>query len=67
MSRALQEIERSDPLKDHKRIVFLSSSYEFPFDIARARVRALPDVCCPEHRSSFKTNRGIRTARTEEI
>lgn len=36
MSKALQEITRLDPERDHRRIVYLISCYEFPFDITRA-------------------------------
>ena len=39
--KVLREIERLDPQKDHQRIAFLSSSYDFPFDSARALEFAL--------------------------
>lgn len=50
MGRILREIEQCDPLKDHQRIVFLCSSFEFPFDITRAlefalfRTYAVPSI-----------------------
>jgi hypothetical protein len=40
-NRALEEIERLDPVADHQRIVFLSSRFEFPFDTTRALEFAL--------------------------
>ena len=39
--RALEEILRLDPLRDHQRIVYLSNAFEFPFDITRALEFAL--------------------------
>lgn len=41
MNRVFEEIKRSDPLKDHQRIVHLTSAYEFPFDITRSLEFAL--------------------------
>jgi hypothetical protein len=49
-SRILDEIRALDPLKDHQRIVFLCTSYEFAFDITRAlefalfRTYAVPSI-----------------------
>jgi hypothetical protein len=46
----LEEIKKLDPLRDHLRIVFLDSAYEFPFDITRAlefalfRTYAVPSI-----------------------
>jgi hypothetical protein len=40
-SRHLAEIESLDPERDHKRIVFLDTCYEFPCDITRALEMAL--------------------------
>jgi hypothetical protein len=37
----LDEIRRLDPEKDHQRVVYLTTCYEFPFDIARALEFAL--------------------------
>ena len=39
--RALEEILKSDPVRDHQRIVYLMTAYEFPFDITRALEFAL--------------------------
>jgi hypothetical protein len=43
MSRyaALRAIQKVDPEKDHQRIVFLSSCYDFPFDTTSALKFAL--------------------------
>jgi hypothetical protein len=48
MSRhaTLREIEQLDPERDHLRIVFLSSCYEFPFDTTRALEFALFRTFC---------------------
>jgi hypothetical protein len=37
----LEEIRRLDPERDHQRIIFLSTCYEFPFDTTRALEFAL--------------------------
>jgi hypothetical protein len=37
----LEQIRRLDPVKDHQRIVFLSSCFDFPFDTTRALEFAL--------------------------
>ena len=39
--RALEEILATDPVRDHQRIVHLSSAYEFPFDLTRSLEFAL--------------------------
>ncbi|MCI0434211.1 MAG: oxygenase MpaB family protein [Gemmatimonadetes bacterium] len=39
--RSLDEILRSDPVRDHQRIVFLSAAFEFPFDLTRSLEFAL--------------------------
>jgi hypothetical protein len=39
--KALDEILRSDPERDHQRIVYLSAAFEFPFDMTRALEFAL--------------------------
>lgn len=38
---ALAEILRSDPVREHQRIVYLTASFEFPFDVTRALEFAL--------------------------
>lgn len=40
-NRILDEIERLDPERDHQRIVFLSTCFDFPFDTTRALEFAL--------------------------
>src|SRR5207244_7943076 len=42
----LEQIRRLDPVKDHQRIVFLSTCYEFPFDTTRALEFALFRTFC---------------------
>ena len=42
----LQRIQQLDPEKDHQRIVFLSSCYDFPFDTTRALEFALFRTFC---------------------
>lgn len=48
MSRyaVFQAIQKLDPQKDHQRIVFLSSCYDFPFDTTRALEFALFRTFC---------------------
>ncbi len=48
--KALEEIQQLDPERDHQRIVYLNSSYEFPFDTTRSlefaiyRTLAVPSI-----------------------
>jgi hypothetical protein len=42
----LEEIRRLDPEKDHQRIIFLSSCFDFPFDTTRALEFALFRTFC---------------------
>jgi hypothetical protein len=48
--KALDEIQRLDPERDHQRIAYLTASYEFPFDTTRAlefaiyRTLAVPSI-----------------------
>ena len=42
----LAEIKKLDPVKDHQRIVFLSTCYDFPFDTTRALEFALYRTFC---------------------
>ena len=48
MSRyaVLHAIERLDPEKDHQRIIFLSTCYDFPYDTTRALEFALFRTFC---------------------
>ena len=56
-SRALDEIRRLDPVKDHQRIVFLSTRVDFPFDTTRAlelalfRTFGVPSISALLHRT----------------
>jgi len=47
--RVLDEIERLDPARDHRRIVHLSFGYDFPWDSIRALEIALPVFLRREH------------------
>src|ERR1041384_6204039 len=42
----LNEIRRLDPVRDHQRIVYLTTCYEFPFDTTRALEFALFRTFC---------------------
>jgi hypothetical protein len=44
--RILNEIRTLDPVRDHQRVVFLSTCYEFPFDTTRALEFALYRTYC---------------------
>src|SRR5690348_668536 len=48
MSRfaVLQQIQALDPARDHQRIVFLCTCYEFPFDTTRSLELALFRTFC---------------------
>lgn len=45
-SKVLAEIESLDPVKDHQRIVFLSTRFDFPFDTTRSLELALFRTFC---------------------
>lgn len=45
----LHEIQTLDPVRDHQRIVFLSTCYDFPFDTTRALELALFRTFCVPH------------------
>ena len=57
-SRVLDEIRRLDPVRDHQRIVLLSSRVDFPFDTTRAlevalfRTFCVPAISALLHRTS---------------
>jgi hypothetical protein len=61
--RIVDEIRRLDPEKDHQRIVFLSTCYEFPFDTTRAlefalfRTFAVPSIAALLDRTGEFQNR----------
>lgn len=56
-SRVLEEIGRLDPVRDHQRIVFLSTRVDFPFDTTRAlelalfRTFGVPSIAALLHRT----------------
>jgi hypothetical protein len=56
-SRVLEEIGRLDPVRDHQRIVFLSTRVDFPFDTTRAlelalfRTFGVPSISALLHRT----------------
>jgi hypothetical protein len=56
-SRVLDEISRLDPVRDHQRIVFLSTRVDFPFDTTRAlelalfRTFGVPSISAVLHRT----------------
>ena len=56
-SRVLDEIGRLDPVRDHQRIVFLSTRIDFPFDTTRAlelalfRTFGVPSIAALLHRT----------------
>jgi hypothetical protein len=59
--RVLDEIQSLDPEKDHQRIVFLSTCFEFPFDTTRAlefalfRTFAIPSISALlDHTGEFR-------------
>ncbi len=61
-SRALAEIDRLDPIRDHQRIVFLTCRVDFPWDTTRAlefalfRSFAVPSIAALLHKTrEFET------------
>jgi len=62
----LNEIRKLDPRKDHQRIVFLSSCYEFPFDTTRALEFALFRTFCVPSISSLLDRTGEFQNRAEK-
>jgi hypothetical protein len=63
----LHAIEHLDPEKDHQRIVFLSTCYDFPFDTTRAlefslfRTFCVPSISCYLLRESNFSNSSVIT------
>ena len=63
----LEQIEALDPEKDHQRIVFLSTCYEFPFDTTRAlelalfRTFCVPSISALLDRTGEFRNRALRS------
>ena len=69
-SRALEEIARLDPVRDHQRIVFLSTRVDFPFDTTRAlelvlfRTFGVPSISALLHRTGAFERRAQKRSTT---
>src|SRR5215468_9794624 len=68
MSRyaVLHAIERLDPEKDHQRIIFLSTCYDFPFDTTRALEFALFRTFCVPSISALLDRTGEFSKRSQK-
>ena len=66
MPRILDEIKSLDPLKDHLRIVYLSTCFEFPFDTTRALEFALYRTYCVPSISALLDKTGEFAARAQK-
>ena len=68
MSRyaVLRAIERLDPEKDHQRIIFLSTCYDFPFDTTRALEFALFRTFCVPSISALLDRTGEFSQRSQK-
>ncbi len=64
--RILKEIKTLDPQKDHERIVFLSTCYEFSFDTTRALEMALFRTFCVPRISGLLDRTGEFRQRTQK-
>lgn len=62
----LNEIKTLDPLKDHLRIVFLSTCFEFPFDTTRSLEFALYRTYCVPNVSALLDKTGEFAARPQK-
>lgn len=62
----LKEIQPLDPKKDHERIVFLSTCYDFSFDTTRALEIALFRTFCVPSISGFLDRTGEFWQRTQK-
>ncbi len=62
----LDEIAALDPVADHERIVFLTTCYEFPFDITRALEFALFRTYCVPSISALLARTGEFEARPQK-
>ena len=62
----LAEIMQLDPLRDHQRIAFLDSCYEFPWDTTRALELALFRTFAVAKGSSLLAGTGELTQRTQK-
>ena len=64
----LDRIRALDPERDHERIVFLSTCYDFPFDTTRALEFALfRTFCVPSDRASARRDRRVPQPRAEAL
>ena len=68
MSRyaVFQAIQKLDPQKDHQRIVFLSSCYDFPFDTTRALEFALFRTFCVPSIAALLDRTGVFQKRPQK-
>jgi len=66
MPRILDEIKTLDPVKDHLRIVYLSTCFEFPFDTTRALEFALYRTYCVPSVSALLDKTGEFAARPQK-
>jgi hypothetical protein len=62
----LNSIERLDPEKDHQRIIFLSTCYDFPFDTTRALEFALFRTFCIPSVSALLDRTGEFSQRSQK-
>ena len=62
----LNAIERLDPEKDHQRIIFLSTCYDFPFDTTRALEFALFRTFCVPSISALLDRTGEFAERSQK-
>jgi hypothetical protein len=62
----LNAIERLDPEKDHQRIIFLSTCYDFPFDTTRALEFALFRTFCVPSISALLDRTGEFSQRSQK-
>jgi hypothetical protein len=62
----LHAIERLDPEKDHQRIIFLSTCYDFPFDTTRALEFALFRTFCVPSISALLDRTGEFSKRSQK-
>jgi ER-bound oxygenase mpaB/B'/Rubber oxygenase, catalytic domain len=62
----LHAIERLDPEKDHQRIIFLSTCYDFPFDTTRALEFALFRTFCVPSISALLDRTGEFAQRSQK-
>ena len=62
----LHAIERLDPEKDHQRIIFLSTCYDFPFDTTRALEFALFRTFCVASISALLDRTGEFSKRSQK-